>query len=144
MPLDETDTVQITRRVKASRERVFAAFGSIESLQQWLGPDDCGIIEGRMDFREGGSYFCHMKTPDGESDLMGTFHVIRPPERLVFTWHWVEQGAPETVVTVELKAIGEETEVHLTHSGFSSRESSGNHDYGWLCSFDRLNALLAS
>jgi hypothetical protein len=56
----------------------------------------------------------------------------------------VEQGAPETVVTVELKAVGDETEVHLTHSGFSSRESSGHHDYGWMRSFDRLNELLVA
>ena len=139
-----TNALQLTRRFKAPRERVFAAFASLDMLKLWLGPAGCGVLGGTLDFRVGGSYRFQMKTPMGDAELTGTYREITPPERLVYTWQWVEDEAPETVITIELKAVGGETELRLTHSGFASEESQGRHEYGWSGSFDKLDAHLAA
>ena len=144
MPSTTTNTLQITRRFKAPRERVFAAFASLDALKLWLGPEECGVLGGTLDFRVGGSYLLQMKTPMGDAELTGTYREIRPPERLVHTWQWVEDGVPETVITIELHAIGAETELRLTHSGFACADSKGRHEYGWTGSFDKLDAHLAT
>ncbi len=137
-------TLNLTRRFKAPRERVFAAFTSVDSLQLWLGAEGCGVIGGRTDFRVGGEYLLQMTTPFGDSELRGSYREITPPSRLVYTWQWVGDDEPETVITIELEAIGDETELKLTHTGFATEESQGNHTKGWAGSFDKLDALLAA
>jgi uncharacterized protein YndB with AHSA1/START domain len=144
MPTDAANTLQLTRRFKAPRERVFAAFASLDALKLWLGPGECGVVSGRMDFRVGGTYLLQMKTPMGDAELTGTYREITPPERLVYTWQWVDDGAPETVVTVDFIAAGGETELRLTHSGFASSDSSGRHEQGWTGSFDKLDGSLSA
>ena len=145
MPYDATNTLHLTRRFKAPRERVFDAFASLDALKLWLGPGECGVIGGELDFRVGGTYRMDLKTPMGAGVLGGTYREIVPPERIVFTWQWLdEDDAPETVVTVEFAAIGAETELRLTHTGFATDESRGHHEHGWAGSFDKLDAHLAA
>jgi uncharacterized protein YndB with AHSA1/START domain len=145
MSPDARPTLHLTRRFKASREQVFAAFASLDALKLWLGPGECGIITGALDFRVGGSYRMEMRTPTGNALLGGTYREIASPERIVFTWHWLDDDdAPETIVTVELVTIGAETELRLTHSGFTADESRGHHEHGWNGSFDKLEAQLAT
>ncbi len=146
------NTLQLIRRFKASRDRVFNAFSSFAMLQRWLGPGECAVVGGQADFRTGGSYRIEMKTTGGcNSDASGiavvggVYREVKPPERIVFTWAWLnDEEAPETVVTVELADLGSETLMTFTHSGFASEESRDNHEHGWSGSFEKLEALLAS
>jgi uncharacterized protein YndB with AHSA1/START domain len=136
------NTLTITRRFKAPRERVFAAFSSLEAMKCWLGPGPCGVVGGTLDFRVGGSYRMQLKTPGGDKELMGTYHEIDPPARLVFTWQWAD-GETVSVITVQLTAVGAETELRLTQTGFASGESRDHHNVGWGGSFDKLDGSLA-
>jgi uncharacterized protein YndB with AHSA1/START domain len=140
----DDNTLTITRRFKASRERVFAAFASVEAMKLWLGPGPCGVVSGTSEFRVGGSYKLQMNTPHGPAELSGRYREIAPPSRLVFTWKWNDPDAPETVVTISLTAFGNETEMVLTHTGFTSGESKGNHNMGWAGSFEKLDVHLAA
>jgi hypothetical protein len=72
-------------------------------------------------------------------------NAIRPAERIVFTWRWLnDDEAPETVVTIELEASGQETVLSLTQSGFASDDSRDRHEHGWTGSFDKLAALVGA
>ena len=137
-------TLVMTRRFKAPRERVFAAFTSVESMKLWMGPGTCSVVSGTADFREGGEYLLQMTTPHGDLGLRGSYRQITPPALLIYTWQWMDDEAPETLVTIELTAIGDETELRLTQTGFATSESQGNHNHGWNGSFIRLDALLAA
>jgi uncharacterized protein YndB with AHSA1/START domain len=145
MSPDARPTLHLTRRFKASREQVFAAFATLDALKLWLGPGECGIISGELDFRIGGSYRMEMKTPTGNALLGGTYREIVSPQRIVFSWQWLDdEDAPETIVTVEFVTVGAETELRLTHTGFAGDESRGHHEHGWSGSFDKLDAQLAT
>jgi uncharacterized protein YndB with AHSA1/START domain len=72
---------------------------------------------------------------------------VKPPERLVFTWEFEKDGSgdefgevepPEMLVTVELKARGQQTELTLTHEKFASVESRDRHEDGWKRCLDSL------
>ena len=52
----EQQTLKVTRRFKAPRERVFAAFTTAEAIQKWFGCGPPHIIECTSDFRVGGGY----------------------------------------------------------------------------------------
>ena len=74
----------------------------------------------------------------------GEFSVVEPPERLVYTFVWEGYVDDVTVVTVEFHARGDETDLVLTQTGFSTAENRDNHGFGWNDCLDRLVALVAA
>lgn len=145
-PEGET-TLQVTRRFKAPREAVFKAFTDPETLRRWWGPPGFTCPVARVDARPGGRYYIEMVSPTGSVHrLGGTFREVSPPGRLVYTWAWLQGETPghETLVTIELHAVGGETELRLRHDGFESTSSRDSHRGGWTGCFDRLEAMAAA
>ena len=139
-------SVKITRRFAAPRERVFDAFTRQEALQAWFGPEGYTIPSAALDPRPGGSYRIEMRAPDGAVHIViGEYREVRPPEKLVFTWRWLEgaDAGPETLVTLDFAAREGGTELTLLHSGFATPEASRGHESGWASSFVCLAAALA-
>ncbi|MBN8420987.1 MAG: SRPBCC domain-containing protein [Verrucomicrobia bacterium] len=142
----DSDTLNVTRLFKAPRERVFAAFTTPEYMNQWFG---CGgkVTTCTTDLREGGSYRLETHNPEsGEVFIVkGVYQEVAPPARVVFTWTYEgdeEWAGCESVVSVDFIASGDQTELRLTHTGFPSAESRGNHNQGWGTCLDKLDALL--
>lgn len=77
---------------------------------------------------------------------------MTPPEKLVFTWAWErynpsgvkDEVQKETVVTVELFARGNSTDVILTQEFFPNAEIRDRHLTGWNGCFDVLENVLQS
>ena len=135
------------RRFRAPRERVFRAFTDPTDLPRWFSPSEditTDVVE--LDLRVGGAYRFGFHLPDGAVEyVLGRFEEVSPPERLVFTWTWVEpdpHAGIETRVTVAFTDHGDETEVAVTHERFPSEETRKRHDEGWQGTFDRLSKLL--
>lgn len=141
-------TLTMSRRFSAPRERVFAAWVDRDLIAQWFGPETvtCAIHE--WDAQEGGTYSLTMNHADGEkTPLSGVFQEISPPERLVYSWTWGGAGAMagrDTLLTLELEADGDDTILHLTHSALLDEEWAHRHNAGWDSSFENLAAFLAS
>lgn len=136
-----TGVLRIRRTFPAKRERVFDAMTKPDQLVQWWGPAGFTLPEADLDLRVGGSYHFKMQPPQGDAMMLtGTFKEIRRPSKLSYTWAW--HGAPETLVTIELKEAEGDTEVVLTHEPFPSKELVAQHDDGWQGGFDRLDQIL--
>src|SRR5215831_14073593 len=91
----------------------------------------------------GGSFRLDMQFGTVIYTHTGVYREIRPPEKLVFTWISEATQQQETVVTVELFARGEQTELVLTHERFPNAESARDHDQGWQSVLSRLEQVLA-
>jgi uncharacterized protein YndB with AHSA1/START domain len=147
-PTNAETTLQIKKIFAAPRQKVFEAWTEPEKLTRWLcrasARHSTKLLE--LDVRVGGHYRLEVTTPDeGSRIVSGTYCEVKIPERLVFTWQW--EGDPdfgETLVTVDLHARGESTEMVLTHERFSSSEGRDSHATGWQGCFDRLTELLQS
>jgi uncharacterized protein YndB with AHSA1/START domain len=126
------------------RERVAKAWTDADQFKQWFGAAACegaSFESVRVDARVGGKYRLQVRRADGEFyTTVGTYREVKPAERLVFTWAFEKDGSgdeygevepPETLVTVEFKAHGEQTELTLTHEKFMSVESRDRHEQGW-------------
>lgn len=140
---DEGLILEMTRRFKAPRERVFDAWSSMEAIGHWFGPEECSVVGGEIDFRVGGRYRFQLKTETlGVIEVGGEYREIERPDTIAFSWKWSgheELSDCEMVVVVEFAEAGEnETEMRLTQTGFESRESAEHHGEGWGGSFTKL------
>ena len=100
----------ITREFDAPRELVYEAWTDPQHAAQWWGPRHHPARLIKMDVRPGGAWrHCLQSTETGD-DLWhgGVFREVVPPERLVFTFAWEEEGERglETLVTVTFADIG--------------------------------------
>ncbi|PYK62008.1 MAG: hypothetical protein DME21_07465 [Verrucomicrobia bacterium] len=135
--------LNIKRVIRAPRSLVFAAFASVEELKKWLGPGECHVIDGKMDFCVGGTYRFTMHTTDfGEAELIGTYQEIVQNERICYTWTWrsnpVMEPWGEMLVTVQLADHADGTQVTLAHEGLINEQVRDGHDLGWNGGFDKL------
>jgi len=83
-----------------------------------------------------------MHDPSGVTHIVsGTYREVEPNQRLVFTWAWEGVESPETLVSVELRPQGADTELVLTHEGFPNVAFRDQHLHGWTGSTEKLAGL---
>lgn len=138
----------IERMFNAPRALVFQAWTDPEHARQWFGPRDYPAREISMDVRPGGRWRSCLRSTETGNDLWmgGVYREIVPPERLVFTFAWEEEGERglETVVTITLTERDGKTHMTLRQVPFQSTGELDGHRGGWSSAFDRLDDLLAA
>lgn len=140
------EKLTITRTFNDSRERVFDAFTKKDAIQAWYGPEGFTVPSVAIDPRQGGKYRIELHSPEGSVYVVtGQFREVHRPEKLVFTWAWLDGAGvgPESLVTLTFKDKGGSTEMTLVHSGFATIEARDAHNGGWTSSLDCLTAMLA-
>jgi uncharacterized protein YndB with AHSA1/START domain len=149
--MNQTETtatsLRISRIIPAPIEKVFEAWTKPEILSKWAAPEGINHITYDVDLRVGGAYTLVMRSDEGElHTAVGEYREIDRPHRLVYTWDWKEDGYRmdvETLVTVEMKSVGDATEVLLTHELFPAEEAVAGHGEGWTSCLNRLEGIFA-
>ena len=139
--------LQLSRIVAASPARIFNAWTIADQLKRWTCPDPNARVEADIDLRAGRHYSIRMDAEGGPFTAHGTYRVVDPPRRLVYTWGWKEAAHPmkeETLVTVELVPATDGTEIRLTHEGFPTRSDVDGHERGWKICLERLAELVTT
>lgn len=145
----ENHTLTIRRTFSVSRKQLFDAWTDPDQLSQWFGPTPEHTIEVReYDFRVGGRYkLAFSKGGEPACDVVsGEFREIESPSRVSYTWCWApptDNAGVDTIVAVEFIERGEQTELVLTHTRFSTDEMRGHHEQGWGGCLQSLSSFLA-
>lgn len=150
--------VVLTRALRHPPARVFEAWTRAEHLQAWLTPGPGTWLDATVDCREGGRLSLVFHDPDGSVNRVGgRYLVVRPPEKLVFTWQWLTAAAPEgaetrevpldavgveTLVTVDFVAKSGGTLLTITHQRFKTDPEVERHGAGWTGALAQLPAYL--
>jgi len=136
----------ITRTFAAPRALVFAAWIDPRHAINWWGPRDYPATHMEIDARPGGRWrHCLRATQDGRELWQGgVFREVVPPERLVFTFSWEEEGERglETLVTVTFAEEAGRTQMTFRQTPFRSAHEHDGHQEGWTSTFDRLDVHL--
>jgi uncharacterized protein YndB with AHSA1/START domain len=152
---DTQKKVRIIRNFPATLERSWTAFTSVEDMLKWHAPVGMSNPHVEVDLRVGGQYAITMEYVDSHErvTVRGVYKEIKKPTVLVYSWKW-DGSEEETEVRVQLRKITEnETEVTLTHSGFSDQptvedikrhRTHADHKGGWTTAFTKLDSLLVS
>ena len=147
MNAPERFTLQLTRFIRAPRDKVFDAFVKPEMLAAWMGSRGTQVDSAQADARAGGAWRVAMHARDGSSFVVaGHYQTLDRPARLAYTWQWEGDRSPmphvQTLIEVELVERDGGTELRMTHSGFPAAGARDAHHQGWQSTFNRLNDLL--
>jgi uncharacterized protein YndB with AHSA1/START domain len=144
-PIDRVLT--ITRLFDAPRALVWKAWTDPNHLMSWWGPRNYPAERIEVDVRVGGRWRHGLRSTEGGPDLWhrGEFREVVPPQRLVFTFAWEEEGERgiENVVTVTFAEQDGKTLMTMRQEPFQSSGERDGHQGGWGSAFDRLDDLLA-
>ena len=142
-----TSPVVVKRTVNADAAKVFAALTTGKLLDQWFFTD-C-----TADARVDGEYEIKWDSnsdPARAHKRFGRYLDVVENERIQFEWRGItlDTGDTPTIVTVELTAHGEQTDITLSHDGWGGAEgafeSRDQHEMGWNFYVDNLGRYLTS
>lgn len=116
-----TSRVVVALRVRATRERAFAVFTS--EIGAWWRPDPLFAFTPRepgvMAFEAGQGGRLIETRANGKVFEIGRIRVWDPPRRLEFGWRQATfPPDQETEVAVAFEAVGDETRITVTHTGW--------------------------
>ena len=134
----QVPALRISRLLPATPEEVFGAWTDPDSVKLWMAPGALTVPIAELDVRVGGRFRIVMRGEGGDYVHEGEYREVSPPHRLVFTWISKGTHGKETVVTVELEARGEGTELTLTHEGLPDPEQRAQHEGGWSGILDKF------
>jgi len=133
----DTTSVRVSRRIRATPERLFRAWTDPAQLQHWWRMEGPGwsFAGAEVDVRVGGAYRLAMTGPDGRTHTaVGVYREVAPPGRLAFTWDWEDPGSRvgDTLVAVDIVDAGDgSADVVITHTRFADAERAASHEQGW-------------
>ena len=143
---EEQFSVKIKRFIKASRERVYAAWADPAQFPKWFGPATVVTRSLTADVRVGGRFHWECTDPEGnEVTISGQYREVVPDRKLVFTWRLEEDEDwkdHNSIVTVEFFDQADGTEVRLTHENLPTESSRDDHKQGWNSVLDKLEKFV--
>ena len=140
------DSLQISRVFPATRQRTFHAWTTPSELKKWwrVGKDFV-LTVAEIDLRVGGEFRIGVESSSGNLHMVrGRFLEVVPPQRLVYTWIAEDPHleGKQTLVTVEFRERGRETEVRLQHDRLRDEKLWESTSFGWSSVLEGLSALL--
>ena len=142
-------TVEIIREFDATPDKVFRAWTEPELVARWMGPRSVEMLIDTWDCRTGGEYR-YRAVRDGEeiAHFYGSFHVVRPNERLTQTFGFDEMPDAVSLDTMTFEDLGAGRTRVVALSVVYSMEArdgmmSSGMDVGILEGYQKLDELLA-
>lgn len=135
-------SLAVRKTIRATPERLFAAWTTPDQLMRWWGPHGVECIEAQVDLRVGGRYRLANRFPEGRVVwIVGEFERIERPTLLVYTWQTDADAQPERV-TVRFDATDHGTDVSVVHERIPHASARDQHRRGWEECLAALDALV--
>jgi len=144
--LAEKPSLRLTRRFPVAPEKVWRAWTEAQALKQWFGPGGPQPVSlAELDVRVGGRFRIAFGGPNGDEHLCaGVYREVVPNRKLVFTWTWPRTTPErESLVSVELRAVNDGTELVFRHEQLFDETVRDNHGKGWSETFVKLERFLS-
>lgn len=135
--------IKITKRLPATPDEVYDAWTDPKSVTQWMTPGPGMSSKAKMDVRVGGKFHIDMMGDGKTYPHDGEYLRLDRPKVIEFTWISPGTQQQRTVVTVELRRAGDETDLILTHKMFPTMDAADQHKSGWTQIVDHLGEVLA-
>jgi uncharacterized protein YndB with AHSA1/START domain len=134
---------QVSVRIPAPPEQVYAVFQDPEKSKKWYSLDGMVAKSIELDMRKGGRYRVCLEILNESVTVVGEYREVIPNEKLVFTHQWEDKLMHETLATVLFRPRGLETEVLVTQEEFVSAEAADVQRTAWIGALEILAARFA-
>ena len=147
--MSEDLTLQLSKTIKTTRSRAFAAWTQPAELMHWFAPGPMKPESVNVDLRIGGVFRWEICVPGPQTGqqmnvvFSGKFLEIQPDRLLQFTWQSEANPADSTLVTVSFADVDGGTEVAITQERLLTSEIYNRNKSGWASMLDKLAALCA-
>jgi len=133
------------RRLKASPEKVYAAWTDPEKIVRWFGRADAkpDSFQADIDARIGGRFRVSFSTDAECYEVGGVYREVVANQRLVFSWAWHSTPERESLVTVSLQPDGDGTLLTLLHQQLFDQTARDGHERGWIGALEKLERFTA-
>ena len=139
-------SLEVKRFIRASRDRVYAAWTDSAQLKEWFGPENVKTRNLIADARIGGQFRWDLTDPQGkEITISGEYREVEPGKKIVFTRtlekdeDWKKHSS---IVTVKFLDREGGTEIRLTHEKLPNEASRDDHTQGWNSVLDKVEKFL--
>jgi uncharacterized protein YndB with AHSA1/START domain len=142
-------TIGIVREFDAPPGKVYRAHVDPDLAMAWMGPRDLTNRVEHWDARTGGSWRYVSSRGDDEFGFYGSFHELRPEERIVqtFTYEGVPDGVALEILTLE-PLDGGRTRLRVLSVARSVEERDGivasGMETGVVQGYEQLDELLTT
>jgi glutathione S-transferase len=137
-----TFELEMTRFIRAPRDKVFDAFTDEAAMAVWHCPRGLHVQEISADVRVGGRYRIAIAGKGGPAHgVSGTYQAIERPSFLAYTWSWDSTDATPprtTLIEVTLTEKDGGTQLHMRHTGFPDAAKRDDHYQGWTSVYNHL------
>ena len=145
--LTDLPVIRTVREFDAPPEKVFRAHTDPELVRQWLGPRGLRMTIDQWDARTGGNYRYTHADDDGTYSFYGSFHEVRPNERIVQTFTYVDWPDGVVLETMTLEDLGGRTRLvsYSVSESFEARDAmvASGMEVGITEGYEQLDELLA-
>ena len=145
MLTSEVNAIRLHRVLRATPERIYRAFLDADALAKWLPPNGFTGKVHHLDAKVGGAYkmsFTNFTTGKSHS-FGGTYHELRPDERIRYTDKFDDPNLPgEMQTTIELKQVFCGTEMNISQEGVPAAIPAEACYLGWQESLTLLARLV--
>lgn len=128
-----TQTLTLTRTIKAKPEQVYLAFTDRDRLRDWFTGD------AHLNATENGHVLFHWYQE--QYYAMGVFTKLEKDKTVAFTWRGMGENH-DSLVTIDIAAKGDKTAVTLTHSNFADDADISQYQENWETRLDNLVVAL--
>lgn len=130
-------TVEVT--VPLSVDVIYHAW--TKAFDTWFAAEGSLIMSGEV----GSTWFFETEMNDQRHPHYGRFLRLVPNELVETTWMTGNPGTlgAETVVTLEMSADGDGTQLILTHAGFFDEATRDGHEEAWPLVFEHMTKQLS-
>lgn len=137
--------LKLTRKLKASPEKVFAFVTQTEHLTKWWGPEKMHVPLHDLDLSRTGPWFSVMENEEGQQyKVSGEVTELDPPRSVSFTWGWhddADRRGHESTVRFTVEPDGDGAIFTLHHFDLPDDESANNHQDGWASTLRKFDTV---
>jgi uncharacterized protein YndB with AHSA1/START domain len=137
-------TIQILWKFAHPPAKVWQAWTDPSIAKLWFGSDPNGkVLEAKFDVRENGAFSVTFVNYDGsEFTCRGIYKEIKPPNRLIFTWGWVNQPEVNELISLQFVPAEGGTSMLFEQSNIDPGTTIHNYAEGWRTTFQKLEKAL--
>lgn len=139
-------TLELKKTFLASAETIYDAWLDPSAIKEFMRPADVITIpDPKVDAKVGGAFLFDMHAGESILPHKGEYIILERPKKIQFTWNSMNTDNQDSIVTITISSLGEDScELTLLHEKLPSESSRNDHQGGWNNILKTLSSVISN